>query len=130
MPGLRPPVPGMADPLVFGRACEALAANRLIADGWRIIARNYRFGRREIDLIASRRSVVAFIEVKGRRGTGYGHPLEAITWRKRDEIQTVARHWIERHGSVGQTYRFDAVAVTLSASGTPLVEHVEDAWRV
>jgi putative endonuclease len=120
----------MADPHEFGKRCEALAAESLVAAGWRIVARNYRFGRREIDLIASRRRVIAFVEVKGRRGDGFGHPLEAITRRKRDEIRRVAEHWIARNGRPGQIYRFDAVGVTLAPAGGPRVEHVEDAWRL
>jgi putative endonuclease len=120
----------MVEPHAFGRACEALAAESLVAAGWRIIERNYRFGRREVDLIASRHAVIAFIEVKGRRGDGYGHPLEAITWRKRHEIRLVAEHWIARHGRAGQIYRFDAIAVTAGAGTRPVVEHVEDAWRL
>lgn len=120
----------MADPHEFGRRCEELAAESLIAAGWRIVARNYRFGRREIDLIARRRRVVAFVEVKGRRGDGFGHPLEAITRRKREEIRRVAEQWIARNGGPGLIYRFDAVGVTLEAAGGPRVEHVEDAWRL
>jgi len=119
----------MDGPHEFGRECEAIAARSLIAAGWRIVARNYRFGHREIDLIAHRCGVIAFVEVKGRRGTGYGHPLEAITARKRDEIRRVAEHWIARHGRAGHTYRFDAFAVT-RIGGTVRVEHLEDAWRL
>lgn len=120
----------MTGPHEFGRLCEALAADSLVAAGWCIVARNYRFGRREIDLIASRRRTVAFIEVKGRRGPGFGHPLEAITWRKRDEIRRVAEHWVARHGRAGQIYRFDAIAITTAPDGDPQIEHVEDAWRL
>jgi putative endonuclease len=120
----------MADPHEFGRLCEAMAAESLIAAGWRIVARNYRFGRREIDLIAYRRRVIAFVEVKGRRGGGFGHPLEAITRRKREEIRRVAEHWIARNGRPGLTYRFDAIGVTLAGEGGTCIEHVEDAWRL
>lgn len=87
-------------------------------------------GRKEIDLVARRGSVVAFVEVKTRAGLGYGHPLEAITWKKRREIQQVASAWIDRHGRPGDSYRFDAVAVLVSAGGEPRIEHVEDAWRM
>jgi putative endonuclease len=114
----------------FGRICERLAADALAAAGWRILARNYRFGHREIDLIARRRGITAFVEVKGRRTQAYGHPLEAITWRKRAEIRRVAQHWIARHGEPGAVYRFDAIAVTAGTGGDPRIEHIEDAWRL
>jgi putative endonuclease len=73
---------------------------------------------------------VAFVEVKGRAGPGFGHPLEAITWKKRREIAAVAQWWIQRFGEPGVCYRFDAVAVEPAQDGGFSVQHVEDAWRL
>jgi putative endonuclease len=109
---------------------ERLAAEHLERAGWTVLARNFRVGHREVDLVARRGEVVAFVEVKTRAGMGYGHPLEAITRRKRREIEQVAGCWLERHGVAGDVYRFDAVAVLLPTGGEPLIEHVEDAWRI
>lgn len=113
----------------LGRRGERLASSYLERAGWRILARNFRLGHKEIDLVARRDGIVAFVEVKTRAGLGYGHPLESITARKRREIETVARAWIARNGREGECYRFDAVAVLVSG-GEMRVEHVEDAWRV
>ncbi|MGI9188956.1 MAG: YraN family protein [Longimicrobiaceae bacterium] len=113
----------------LGDRGEELAARHLERNGWTVTHRNFRMGRKEIDLVARRGEVVAFVEVKTRAGRGYGHPLEAITWKKRREIQQVAAAWIDRHGQTGYTYRFDAVAVIVGA-GAPLLDHVEDAWRM
>lgn len=111
-----------------GRRFEDLAVRHLQSLGWRVVGRNVRAGRREIDLIVRKDRLVAFVEVKGRTGSGTGHPLEAITHRKRREIAHVARAWIREQGRVGEAYRFDAVAVTRAPRGWHL-EHVEDAWR-
>ena len=112
-----------------GRLFEAVAARHLERKGWAVVARNVREGRREVDLIVRKGDVVAFVEVKGRRSGGTGHPLEAITWRKRREIAVVARSWIRRFGRPGEIYRFDAVAVRPATTGRGWwVEHVEDAW--
>ena len=92
-------------------------------------ARNFRHGRKEIDLVARRGDLVAFVEVKSRRSGTCGHPLEAITPRKRAEIQEVATAWIGSFGAPGDSYRFDAIAVRLDAE-PPLIDHVEDAWRL
>ena len=113
----------------LGDRGEAIAARHLERAGWTILARNFRMGHKEIDLVAQRGEVVAFVEVKTRAGAGYGHPLEAITARKRREIQQVALAWIDRHGHPHLTYRFDAVAVLVLPGREPEVEHVEDAWR-
>ena len=128
-PDPRPPRPrGHNKPL--GDRGEQLAATFLAERGWVILHRNYRIGHREIDLVARCNEVVAFVEVKTRGGLGYGHPLEAIRWKKRREIQQVAAAWIEVYGTPKYVYRFDAVAILLPVGGAPVIEHVEDAWRV
>ena len=78
----------------LGRCFEEAAARWLEARGWTVLGRNVRCHREEVDLIVQRGRVVAFVEVKGRRGRGYGAPAEAVTWRKRREIEGVARWWI------------------------------------
>jgi putative endonuclease len=120
----------MGGPHDFGRLCEETAASHLVRAGWRIIARNYRFGHREIDIIARRGRVVAFVEVKGRRTAEWGHPLEAVTARKRREIERVAAQWVARFGRTGLVYRFDAIAVVRIVGEHASIEHVEDAWRL
>jgi putative endonuclease len=92
-------------------------------------ARNYRHGRKEIDLVVRRGDLVAFVEVKSRRSGSCGHPLEAITARKRAEIEEVAAAWIAAFGEPRDSYRFDAVAVRLDGA-SPDLDHVEDAWRL
>jgi len=119
----------MAESHDLGRWGEELAAAELTRRGWIVLARNYRLGHREIDLIARRGAVVAFVEVKTRAGAGFGHPLDAVTPLKRREIEAVARAWIARFGRPGDVYRFDAVSI-IHAPGEPTrFDHVEDAWR-
>jgi putative endonuclease len=113
----------------YGRICESIAARHLASSGWTIVVRNYRFGHREIDIIARREDVVAFVEVKGRSAAGFGHPLESITRMKRAEIERVAMQWVARYGTSRDVYRFDAIAVS-GAGDDVVVEHVEDAWRM
>jgi putative endonuclease len=112
-----------------GRRFEEAAARYLSESGWEILDRNVRFQRKEVDLVIRRGALIAFVEVKGRGGPAYGHPLEAITWRKRLEIESVARWWMERFGEQGLSYRFDAVAVERRADGRLAITHIEDAWR-
>ncbi len=111
-----------------GRHFEALAAAALCERGWRVLDRNVRFVRKEIDLVVERDGVVAFVEVKGRSGPAYGHPLEAITWRKRKAISIAARVWIAKSDVPARAYRFDAVAVWVDDRGAVEIEHVEGAW--
>ncbi len=122
--------PVTRDPHELGVRGERLAARYLEAHGYAIVDRNYRFGRREIDLIVRRGDTIAFVEVKARAGTGFGHPLEAITALKRREVEKVARAWVRRHGAAGLRYRFDAVGIVLRQGADPTIEHVPNAWRL
>lgn len=113
----------------LGRNAEARAAAYLRTRGWRIRHANWRCRHKEIDLVAERDGVVAFVEVKARTGTAYGHPLEAIDPRKRRGLAQAARLWVARHGRRGEAYRFDTVSVLATPEGLS-VEHTEDAWRL
>lgn len=115
-----------------GDAFEARAVAWLIERGWRIDARNVRRDRKEIDVIASRGRVTAFIEVKGRRGDGFGHPLAAVTYKKRREIEHVARRWLSEASAQmpGRIYRFDVIAICAGRGSALAIEHVADAWRL
>ncbi len=119
------------DPHQRGQAGESAAARYLTSQGWIILGRNVRAGRGEIDVIAMRGTVLAFVEVKCRRSLEFGHPLEAITPAKQAEIAKVARKWLADHSlPPGMTIRFDAVAVRWPDHGPPDLVHVPDAWRL
>lgn len=114
----------------LGEIGEACAADFLERVGWTVVERNFRVGRKEVDLVARRGGVVAFVEVKTRSGGVCGHPLEAITPRKQREIAEVATAWIERFGREGEAYRYDAIAVQMRPGHATVIEHVENAWGV
>ena len=57
--------------------------------------------------------IVVFVEAKGRSGLAFGHPLDAISRRKRQAISVAARGWIARSDFRARSYRFDAVSVGL-----------------
>ena len=114
-----------------GRWGEEEAAAYLIARGWTILARNFRWGRKEIDMIARKGVITAFVEVKCRRGSACGHPLESITPLKRREIAEVARGWLRQSPQPpGTMVRFDAIGVQMEAGGARRLIHVPDAWRL
>ena len=111
----------------FGRVAEDLAARYLADRGYSILDRNYRAGHKEIDLVAGRKGLVAFVEVKARASSEHGHPLEAITFSKRREIEYAARVWITQNGRPGLDYRFDAISV-LTQNNQIILEHIQSAW--
>jgi putative endonuclease len=111
----------------LGEEGERIAALWLAQQGWRILDRRFRNGHRDLDLVAEREGLVAFVEVKTRRGKDFGHPVEAVNWRKQRELVRSASVWIARYGSGEQTFRFDVVGVLMSDHGAR-VRHVENAF--
>ena len=107
-----------------GLAGEEQAMQYLLSRGWHVVAHRFRVGHTEIDLIARQGSLVAFIEVKSRRGAAFGSPLEAVTGGKRCELVKAARVWVDRCGRPSDVYRFDCIAIV-----DRKLEHLEDAFR-
>ena len=113
-----------------GLAGEELAKRYLCSTGWQVLHHRFRMGRLEIDLVARKGQLVIFVEVKTRWSGTFGHPYHAVTWAKRREIARVAWSWIDRHGRPDYAYRFDVIGVRMSSSGRPILDHLEDAFRV
>ena len=107
-----------------GLAGEQQAIQSLLSRGWHIVAHRFRVGHTEIDLIVRQGSLVAFVEVKARRGDAFGSPLEAVTGAKRRELVKAARVWVDRHGRPSDVYRFDCITLTDGK-----LEHLADAFR-
>lgn len=89
--------------------------------------RNFRTRRGEIDLVMRDGETLVFVEVKFRRGAGYGDPLEAVTPRKRAKIRTLALEYLSERRTGCDSLRFDVVGI-LADSGGYSVEHIEDAF--
>jgi putative endonuclease len=114
----------------FGRAAEEAAARYLQRRGWRLLDRNVRIGRGELDLVARRGVVLAFVEVKARRSRTAGSPEDAVTPHKRRQIARLAALWLAARPWAlnGVTdVRFDIVAVDATAA-TVCVRHLAAAF--
>jgi len=111
----------------FGELGERIAERWLRLRGWRVVQRRFRSGHRDIDLVVERDGLVAFVEVKARRGSRFGDPVEAVNWKKQRELGRSARVWIDRHGRAPEAYRFDVIGV-LVAGEQVRVRHVENAF--
>jgi len=110
---------------ILGDAGERAAAEYLEAKGYRVLHRNYRFGKGEIDLIARTGGTIVFVEVKTRSTASYGEPKEAVTPEKVRRIRRVASAWLAERRIGECDCRFDVIAV-FSAGGKLTVRHTED----
>ena len=107
-----------------------MVARRLASEGWTILEQNLMWGRREIDLVVRRGSLLAFVEVKTRSGAGYGGPEGAVTRKKRREIEAVAAGYLASRPTLGVAVRFDVIAIVCDdARRIVSYTHIEDAWR-
>jgi len=113
----------------FGELGERIAERWLRRRGWRIVQRRFRSGHRDIDLVVERDGTVAFIEVKARKGAGFGGPVQAVNYRKRKQLERSAMVWIDRHGREAESYRFDVVGVLLNGAEVRIC-HVENAFAL
>lgn len=118
----------MAAKDVLGRAGEDRAARYLESCGYRVIDRNWRVRDGELDLVVVRPGELVVVEVKTRRGEGFGHPFEAIDRRKQHRLWRLAFAWIAAHPehAQGRRLRLDAIAIIGSDPSTASVEHLED----
>lgn len=126
-----PPGPGAGSARrVRGRVGEEAAARALAARGYRVLARNLRLGRGEIDLVCEHDGDVVFVEVKARRGAAFGTPAEAVTARKQRALLALAARYLGRTGRADRTCRFDVVEVWLAAGDRPSrIDVLRDAFR-
>lgn len=108
----------------FGLAAEASVGHYLRAGGYHTLSRRARLGDAEVDVIAVRDDVVAFVEVKARRHGADG--LEAVTPRKQRQLVKAANVWIAENPSFADcTIRFDVALV--SAGGA--LDYLESAFE-
>ena len=112
----------------FGRAAEEFAARHLESRGCQILAERYRCKVGEIDLIVKDRDVVAFVEVKARRRSGFGDPVHAVNWQKQRRLIATARYFLRLEGPIGCNCRFDVVCVRVR-DGRAQATWLRDAFR-
>lgn len=94
-----------------GKLAEDIAAEYLVDQGLRVLARNFRVRGGEVDLICSEAGTLVFVEVRLRRYAAFGGALESITFTKQQKIGLAARHYLVR---LGKEYpcRFDCILLT------------------
>jgi putative endonuclease len=93
-----------------GYVSEYLAAIYLMLKGYRILALRYRTKQGEIDIVARKKDVVIFVEVKARRDEG--EALDAVGWTTQERIRAASEIWMSRrHDAAMISYRYDIIAM-------------------
>jgi putative endonuclease len=108
---------------------ERIAAAFLARAGLHVLDRNWRCRDGELDLVARDGDALVFCEVKTRRGTGYGHPVEAVTHAKQRRLRMLAQRWLAAHDEHAPELRFDVVGVLVRPGRPALVTHLRAAFQ-
>ncbi len=111
----------------LGCTGERLAAAELARRGLTVVDRNWRCQAGEIDLVVRDGECLAIVEVRTRRGRGYGTPEESITLAKRERLIALAQAYVAAVDWRGP-WRIDVVAVEMDGAGRLLrVTHLPNA---
>lgn len=112
---------------LFGNRGEHAAARFLKRSGMRILVKQYRIPAGEIDIIATDRNVIVFVEVKTRK---QGNPYEAVGYKKQQRITRAAMHFLKRYDLLEERWRFDVVSIVWpEESKKPTIEHFPNAFE-
>ncbi|MDW8107750.1 MAG: YraN family protein [Armatimonadota bacterium] len=99
----------------LGHRGEAIAAQYLQAQGYRVLACNWRRREGELDIVAIEGETLAFVEVKTRRTLTYGAAEESIDARKQAQLARLAQRFIAEHPNLRfRECRFDVVVVDMT----------------
>jgi putative endonuclease len=113
----------------IGNRGEDLAAAYLESKDWLVFDRNYRFEKAEVDIVATDRNYIVFVEVKFRSNTYFGLPEEHVTPQKEANIKKAAEAWIYERKMDTAVVRFDVISIVQKANEAPQITHFEDAFR-
>ena len=106
-----------------GNQGEEMACQYLTGQGYHILARNYRKPCGEIDIIASNKKTLIFVEVKKRASNAFGGPLAAVTPSKQHKIALTALYFIKEKAPKFDSIRFDVVCLLPGK-----IEHIPHAF--
>ena len=116
----------MAESHNLGQKGEDLAAEYLKKAGYKILFRNWKWGKHEIDIIAEKKDFVVFTEVKTRTEDYQMHPVSAVTNEKQKSIIMAADGYIKRF-NVDKDSRFDVITIIKKGEEFE-IDHIEDAF--
>lgn len=110
----------------FGKKGEDLAVEFLERDGYRVLHRNFRYKKSEIDIICSREGLLIFVEVKSRSSKAFGQPETFVSKSQEQSILQAAEAYVLAE-NWQEDIRFDIIAI-YKKEGVQEIEHFQDAF--
>jgi putative endonuclease len=116
----------MAESHDLGQKGEDKAVDYLKNNGFKILFRNWMWGKNEIDIIAENREFIVFIEVKTRSDNFHEHPRTAVNTEKQKSIIRAADGYIQRY-RIDKESRFDVMTI-IRKNEEFEIDHIENAF--
>lgn len=110
-----------------GKIGEEIAVKFLTKKGFKILRRNYRYGKGEIDIIAMDGDKLIFVEVKTRASDKFGVPEDSVTIKKRKQLRKIAEAFLQTNEIEFSECRFDVIGIVLK-KGKLEINHIENAF--
>lgn len=110
-----------------GKSGEKRAVEFLKQKGFEILLTNYRYGHKEIDIIAKDKKCIVFVEVKAGKSKSFGPPEGWVNLKKQRKLAEVATAFLQENQFPGYDFRFDVIAIDKS-SNQERIEHIENAF--
>lgn len=111
----------------LGKRGENIAKAYLENSGYGILNMNWKYGRAEIDLIASQGDKLVFVEVKTRSSRDYGEPEDFVSHKKEKQLEWASSAYIDQRNHQGEI-RFDIIAIVFENKDLYKINHIEDAF--
>jgi len=111
----------------LGKKGEEIARVFLMNKGHQVLAVNYRYGHKEIDLISTIDGCLVCSEIKTRSTLKFGFPEEAVTLHKQNFIKEAATAYWEDHPEFREC-RFDVISIIITGNRVCQIKHFEDAF--
>ncbi|WP_297983943.1 YraN family protein [uncultured Chryseobacterium sp.] len=118
----------MAEHNDFGKVAEELATDFLVKSGYKILLKNYRYLKAEIDIIAEFENQIIIVEVKARTTDAFIEPHEAVNKRKIKLIVSAADFFIQEN-KIDKNVRFDIISVLPNELGKLEIKHFINAFE-
>lgn len=110
----------------FGKKGEQLAVDYLLEQGYRVLHRNYRYLKAEVDIIAEKEGFLIIVEVKSRSSGVMGPIADTVTKKKITLLVMAADHYVLT-GNLDKEVRFDIITI-LKKGKAYEIEHLENAF--
>ena len=116
----------MAEHNILGEKGEGLAVDFLIKNGYKILEKNWRTGRDEIDIIALKDNLLIIVEVKTRSTDYFGEPEESVNTKKQMFLIRATDKYVNEK-EIDEQIRYDIISIILKPNSHS-INHIEDAF--